>query len=219
MTFLRIFGRRIRLNDTEVEAVEESAALQDSLPETEGPSQLPDCNDEAQSIIVTSATLWSVETWFILLQKQFKDLLIIKPDDASGIEISYFDTIPVANSILILRQGVLAAFEQCHSHSFDYISSEESSGDLIFAPSGMLLHLTAFADHPAMSRLTKMLPTQSSLLSIHGRRNRSSLKVTRRGLPISRFHRMRIGDSPIFVKLIRKPRQEFDGLLTVSSTQ
>jgi hypothetical protein len=37
MTFLRIFGRRIRLNDTGVEAVEESAALQDNFPETEGP--------------------------------------------------------------------------------------------------------------------------------------------------------------------------------------
>jgi hypothetical protein len=41
MTFLRIFGRRIRLNNSEVEAVEELAALQDSFPETEGPSQLP----------------------------------------------------------------------------------------------------------------------------------------------------------------------------------
>jgi hypothetical protein len=41
MTFLRIFGQRIRLNDTGVEAVEESAALQDGLPETEGPFQLP----------------------------------------------------------------------------------------------------------------------------------------------------------------------------------
>jgi hypothetical protein len=41
MTFLRTFGRRIRLNNIGVEAVEESAALQDNFPETEGPSQLP----------------------------------------------------------------------------------------------------------------------------------------------------------------------------------
>jgi hypothetical protein len=40
MTFLRIFDWRIRLNDTRVEAVEESAALQDNFPETEGGSQL-----------------------------------------------------------------------------------------------------------------------------------------------------------------------------------
>jgi hypothetical protein len=39
MTFLRIFGRRIRLSGTAVEVVEESAALQDNFPETEGPSQ------------------------------------------------------------------------------------------------------------------------------------------------------------------------------------
>jgi hypothetical protein len=35
------FGRRTRLNDTAGEAVEESAALRDSFPETEEPSQLP----------------------------------------------------------------------------------------------------------------------------------------------------------------------------------
>jgi hypothetical protein len=36
MTFLIIFGRRIRLNDTGFEAVKESAALQDNFPETGG---------------------------------------------------------------------------------------------------------------------------------------------------------------------------------------
>jgi hypothetical protein len=41
MMFLRIFGRRIQLNDTGVEIVEESAALQDNFPETEGPSGRP----------------------------------------------------------------------------------------------------------------------------------------------------------------------------------
>jgi hypothetical protein len=39
MAFLRIFGRRIRLSDTEGEAVEELAALQDNFPETDIPSQ------------------------------------------------------------------------------------------------------------------------------------------------------------------------------------
>jgi hypothetical protein len=41
MTFFRIFGRRIRLNDTGVEAVEESTVFQDNFPETEEPSELP----------------------------------------------------------------------------------------------------------------------------------------------------------------------------------
>jgi hypothetical protein len=41
MEFLRLFGRRIWLNGTAVEAVKEPAALQHNLPETEGPSQLP----------------------------------------------------------------------------------------------------------------------------------------------------------------------------------
>jgi uncharacterized UBP type Zn finger protein len=33
MTFLRIFGQWIRLNDTEVEAIEEPAALHENFPE------------------------------------------------------------------------------------------------------------------------------------------------------------------------------------------
>jgi hypothetical protein len=39
MTFLRVFGQRIRFNDTEVEAVEESATLHENFPETEGSPQ------------------------------------------------------------------------------------------------------------------------------------------------------------------------------------
>jgi hypothetical protein len=39
LTFLRIFGQRIRFNDTEVEIVEESAALHENFPGTEGSPQ------------------------------------------------------------------------------------------------------------------------------------------------------------------------------------
>jgi hypothetical protein len=39
MTFLRIFGQWIRFNDTEVKAIEESAALHENFPETEGSPQ------------------------------------------------------------------------------------------------------------------------------------------------------------------------------------
>jgi hypothetical protein len=35
MTFLRMFGQWIRFNDTESEAVEESAALHENFPDTE----------------------------------------------------------------------------------------------------------------------------------------------------------------------------------------
>jgi hypothetical protein len=36
MTFLRIFGQWIRFNDTEVEAIKESAPFRENFPETEG---------------------------------------------------------------------------------------------------------------------------------------------------------------------------------------
>jgi ubiquitin C-terminal hydrolase len=39
MTFLRICGQWIWFNDTEVEAVEESAALHENFPEAEGSPQ------------------------------------------------------------------------------------------------------------------------------------------------------------------------------------
>jgi hypothetical protein len=40
MMFLRIFGQRIQLNDTEVDAVEESEALHKNFPETESSPQI-----------------------------------------------------------------------------------------------------------------------------------------------------------------------------------
>jgi hypothetical protein len=39
MMFVRIFDQWIRFNDTEVEGVEESAALHENFPETEGSPQ------------------------------------------------------------------------------------------------------------------------------------------------------------------------------------
>jgi hypothetical protein len=39
MTFLRIFGQWIRFDHTEVEAIEESAALHENFPETKESSQ------------------------------------------------------------------------------------------------------------------------------------------------------------------------------------
>jgi hypothetical protein len=39
ITFLRIFGQWVRFNGTEVEAVEESAAVHENFPETEGSPQ------------------------------------------------------------------------------------------------------------------------------------------------------------------------------------
>jgi ubiquitin C-terminal hydrolase len=41
MTFLRIFGQWIRFNDTEVEAIEESAAPEESFSEQRDPLKLP----------------------------------------------------------------------------------------------------------------------------------------------------------------------------------
>jgi hypothetical protein len=40
MTFLRIFGQCIRFNDTEAETVEESEALHENFPKTEGSPQI-----------------------------------------------------------------------------------------------------------------------------------------------------------------------------------
>jgi uncharacterized UBP type Zn finger protein len=39
MMFLRMFGQWIRFNDTDVEAVKASAALEENFPETEGSPQ------------------------------------------------------------------------------------------------------------------------------------------------------------------------------------
>jgi hypothetical protein len=44
ITFFRIFDQWIQFNDTEVEAVEKSAALHENVPETEGSPQSSSVN-------------------------------------------------------------------------------------------------------------------------------------------------------------------------------
>lgn len=176
-------------------------------------------------IIIASATFRKENQWFALLQNQFGDLLIAQSDENGEIEISYFDTVPIATSLVILRQGVLAVFAESGKHCFYYITSVETESVLEYDPSLEMTHLDEFHSEETMTRLTKMVCIPSSvggisgdLVSVHGSGGCSTLKVTRRGIPVDELYRLTIGGSPLSVMSIRRDKfDKFDSFMLVSS--
>ena len=175
--------------------------------------------------IVASATFRKEKQWFVLLQNQFGDLLIAQANPTGEIEIAYFDTVPVATSLSILRQGVLAVFAESGSNIFYYITSVEAENVLEYDPHPEPVHLDEFSDEKSMRRLTKFVCVPSSvggisgdLVSIHGSRERSSLKLTRRGIPVEELYRLTLGGSPVAVMSVRRDKfDKFDSFMLVSS--
>ena len=176
-------------------------------------------------IIIASATFRKENQWFALLQNQFGDLLIAQSGENGEIEISYFDTVPIATSLVILRQGVLAVFAESGKHCFYYITSVETESVLEYDPSPEMTHLDEFHSEETMTRLTKMVCIPSSvgcisgdLVSVHGSGGCSTLKVTRRGIPVDELYRLTIGGSPVSVMSIRRDKfDKFDSFMLVSS--
>jgi splicing factor 3B subunit 3 len=182
-------------------------------------------NAEELPIIVASATFCGAAIWFALLQNQFGDLLIVQPSDSGVIDVRYFDTVPLASKLVVLRQGILGVFAETGSHFFYGITGVECDPVFEYEESKTLTHLYVIAEHPTLARLTKMVAVRSqyggkadTLLSIHGNGTRSSIKLTRRGIRTSEFHRTSIGGTPAFIKSVPlKPTDEFDRFLILSS--
>lgn len=186
--------------------------------------------ENSTSIIVCSAAFCSANGWFILLQNQFGDLLYTKIQPNYKLQCQYFDTVPVASSIAITNQGTLCLFGESCANNFYYVTGacddvEEGYIEKIFAPSAELTHLDCFEEHNTMSRLTKLITVPSTrgsaagdILSIHGSGQRSSLKVTRKGMPVRILKSIEIGGGSSFVKSIKRdPLDEFDAYIFVSN--
>ncbi|KAH0792774.1 pre-mRNA-splicing factor rse1 [Histomonas meleagridis] len=170
---------------------------------------IPSRRGEGQSVILTSATFCNSSTWFSLLQNQFGDLFYVTSQDDKTLTCEYFDTIPPSTSMLILKQGFLIAFGETNSNTFYSITNLEieANDSLEFEPNINLIHLSLFQTQLTMSRLTKLITIPSSygstlgdIVTIHGSRNLSSLKITRKGIPIHELIRQTIGGNPLSSK-------------------
>lgn len=180
------------------------------------------------STIICSASFPNEMQWFVLLQNQFGDVFVMKNDENGNMEISYFDTVPIASSMLVLSQGILAVFAESGSNMFYYIQNIEGNAELEYEPSESLRNLEIMTQQPTMSRLTKMgvVPSQygglsGDIISIHGSGKRSSLKITRRGLPISDLNGANVitlGGQPMKINVLKiDPRDQYHSYILIST--
>lgn len=196
---------------------------------------LPMRSGQDLSIILTSATFATQGTWFAFLQNQYGDILVAtsNEDEQTQIEnpilIKYLDTVPLAKSMVILRQGVLAVFGENCENRFYFITSYEGSDDLEFAPklNAEDEHLLdQFANHANMNNLVKMAAVPSiyggvsdDIISLHGKGSDSCLKFTRRGISIDEIYKEKLGGNNSSIRTIKKdPMDEFDSYAFITMT-
>ncbi|OHT00949.1 CPSF A subunit region family protein [Tritrichomonas foetus] len=178
------------------------------------------------SIIVSSATYSRDGTWLALLQNQFGDLLIATTDEnePNAISIKYYDTIPPSKNILILRQGVLVSFGENNEINYYFITSVDGDDVLEFEPNEVNSRLSQFFTHPTMDHLVKMSVVESSyggysgdIISLHGSGKFSSLKFTRRGIPIDSIYQQTLGGQTFSIKTVREnPTDTYDKYIFIS---
>ena len=177
------------------------------------------------SIIIASATFASNGEWFAFLENQFGDLLVANMNEHGEIVIKYCDTIPLSKSILILRQGVLAAFGEVCENNFYYIRDPDGDDALEFEPNTENTRITQFTSTGTMSNLIKMAVVPSEyesysgdIVTLHGTKTKSSLKFTRRGIPIEILHQVGFGGQSYFIKAVKKdPKDQYDSYILISS--
>lgn len=185
------------------------------------------------SIILKSATFATQGTWFAFLQNQYGDIFVAtsnedeETQEENPITIKYLDTAPLAKSMVILRQGVLAIFGENCENRFYYIPSIEGSDELEFDPklSQEDEHpLELFGTHSNMNNLVKMAIVPSiygsisgDIITLHGKGPNSCLKFTRKGISIEQIYKEKLGGHNTAIHTIKKfPTDEFDSFVFIT---
>ncbi|KAI9595999.1 mono-functional DNA-alkylating methyl methanesulfonate N-term-domain-containing protein [Syncephalis fuscata] len=176
------------------------------IPRRENPLE-----DADRGLMIITATVHKMKrTFFILAQSEAGDIYKIMIDHAGGkvndIRIKYFDTVPMANTMGILKSGFLFLAADMGNHQFyqfqqlgddddelvfsshDYADGEETR--VYFKPRE-LVNLALVDEMDSMCPLidTKVINLTDEetpqLYSLCGRGARSSLRILRHGLEIS----------------------------------
>ena len=206
------------------------------------PRRRNDLDDpERGMLIVCAATHRTKSMFFFIVQSEqgdlFKITLDTDEDIVTEIKIKYFDTVPVANSLCILKTGFLFVAAEFGNHYLYQIARlgddddepEFSSkmpleeGDTFFFAPRQLQNLVLVDE---LESLAPILHTQIADLSnedapqiyaVCGRGPRSSLKVLRHGLEVSEMAVSELPGNPNAVWTVRRAiEDEFDSYIVVS---
>jgi len=158
-------------------------------------------NEEAQSSIIVSAVVHKMKNqFFFLVQTNHGDLFKIELLEDGSMTISYFDTLPITTSLIILKTGFLYADTEYGSkffYQFDKLGSEEpfiSSTDdpieeLTFERTEELENLSLVdiieVLNPLLDSTLVNDDVFTNIYALSGYKNSSALKILRYGLPIN----------------------------------
>jgi splicing factor 3B subunit 3 len=217
-------------NDDEVMAL---------IPRREGLS------NEVSLLIISAATHRQKDMFFFLIQSEFGDIYKVMLDYVkdtgvvTNINIKYFDTVPLAVSLCVLKTGFLFVAAEFGNHmlyQFQGIGDDEEGEDLdqtieidgeeivipFFRPRP-LKNLLPIDECESLAPITHMqvmdLANEDTpqIYSACGKGTRSSLRVLRHGLPLTEMAVSELPGNPNGVWTVKKHRSdEYDTYIIVS---
>lgn len=196
-----------------------------------------------QPLMLTSyAMLKQKDSFFFLMQSELGDVYRVtlewKDDDVSDINISYFDTLPVAQSMVILKTGFLFLASEFGNHGlYQFLSIKggeeeglsvevEIDGETIEIPHfrpRTLKNLLLVDDIESLSpvldaKVLEMAGEETpQIYALCGRGGRSTLRTLRHGLAVSEMAVSELPSNPSAVWTVRADdKAEHDKYIVVS---
>ncbi|KAG0241008.1 pre-mRNA-splicing factor rse1 [Actinomortierella wolfii] len=218
-----------------------AATLTVPIPRRENPLE----NKDRGLLIVTGVVHKMKDSFFFLLQSEEGDLYKVTLDCTSDvvndIKIKYFDTVPVASSLCILKSGFLFVASELGNHHFyqfeklgdDNDTPEYSSSDFM-STDGTVDARVYFKPWPLenlllVDEMTSMAPlTDAKVLNLTnddtpqiyalcGRGPRSTLRILRHGLEVSEMAASPLPANPTAVWTTRLTADDpYDQYIVVS---
>ena len=197
-----------------------------------------------QPLLITAyAQLKQKDYFFILLQSEHGDLyrvtLDYKEEEVSDINIVYFDTVPVATSLVILKTGFLFVASEFGNHALYQFLSIKGTGDedtinVEVEIEGETIVIPHFKPHPLKNLLLvddidSMSPIVDSkildlageetpqIYALCGRGRRSTLRTLRHGLAVAEMAVSELPSNPSAVWTVRaSAKEDHDKYIVVS---
>ncbi|GAB5371141.1 hypothetical protein AAMO2058_001554100 [Amorphochlora amoebiformis] len=180
-------------------------------------------------MIVTTATHKQKNMFFFLAQTEYGDIykitLEFEEEEVDNVRVKYFDTIPVASSICVLRTGFLFSASEYGDHYLFQIQGigindptiethakmdpSQASGPFLFKPRKItnLALIDEIESHsPIMDSKVADLAKEETpqIYTLCGRGHRSSLRALRHGLAVTEMAVSELPGSPTYVWAVRK---------------
>ena len=189
-------------------------------------------------MIVCTTVFKKKEMFFVLAQSEFGDLYKVLLNFDKGkilsISVSYFDTVPPCNAIILLHSGYLFCACETSNHllyaitSFEninenHISTSSGHNAVLFHPSYPHKHITLIHEMNSFACVTQMVVSdvlnegEPQLYITSGQSQRSNLRLLRPGLSVNELGSSLLKGDPSGIWSIKgSAHDEYDQYIVVS---